>query len=158
MVLRSQLGKIILAKVWGSVLCAGSGLLIVGPDFPNRRCFLALPFFVASLFTASLAILEVRDGVLHYKRLFKWTTISESEIVNARVEWSPIIGSLRLNSLLLPWGRLYFILDDNIDPNPLHEGTYALLRSIQKESVSKGNDVARAASKEAPRNRAQNSG
>jgi hypothetical protein len=131
MLLRSKPGNVMLAKVWGSVLCAGSGLLIVGSDVLNRRSLLALPLFFASLFTASIASFELRDGIFRYKRLFKWNTIPDNAIVDARIEWPPVLGSVRLKRFMFPWGRLYFVLDGNTNPNPFLGGEYPLLRALR---------------------------
>jgi hypothetical protein len=38
------------------------------------------------------------------------------------VEWPSVIGSIRLNRYLFPWGSLYFILDANSDRNRLRGG------------------------------------
>jgi hypothetical protein len=93
MLFRSKTSNVVLAKVWGSVLCAGFALLIVGSGFSIRRCLLALPLVVFFGFTASLASLELRDGILRYRRLFKWSIIPDGAIVDARIEWPPVIGS-----------------------------------------------------------------
>jgi len=90
---------------------------------------------VAALFGASLAIVELRGGVLRYRRLFKWRTIPEDDIVSARVVWGPFIGSMRLKRFVFPWGRLYFVLDANSDPNPFHRGEFPLLRYLRKEPI-----------------------
>jgi hypothetical protein len=132
---RSQPRNVFLVKLWGPLLCVVGSLLIFGEDFPSRRFLLASPFLIAALFGASLAILEVRNGVLYYRRLFKWTPIRENEIVSGRVEWPPVIGSIRLNRFVFPWGRLYFVLDASSDPNPFHKGEYALFRYINKEPI-----------------------
>ncbi len=133
--LRSQPRNVFLAKLWGPLFCVVGSLLVFGEDFPSRRFVLAFPFLIAALFGASLAILEVRDGVFYYRRLFKWTPIRDGEIVSGRVEWPPLIGSIRLKRLMFPWGRLYFVLDASSDPNPSHKGEYALLRYINKEPI-----------------------
>jgi hypothetical protein len=138
--LRSQSRNVFLVKLWGPLLCVVGSLLVSGEEFPSRGFLLAFPFLIAALFGASLAILEVRGGVLCYRRLFKWTTIRDNEIVSARVEWPPVIGSIRLNRLKFPWGRLYFVLDASSDPNPFHKGEYALLRYINKEPISQEQD------------------
>ena len=153
MLLRSRLGKIVVAKFWAPILCAGVSLLILDEGFTGPHCLLALPFLVGALFAASLAIIELRDGVLRCKRLIGWTTIPKSEIVNIRIEWPPIIGSLRLKRFLFPWGRLYFVLDSNIDSNPFKEGTYPLLQSILKE-IPTHHDAARTVSDRRPGKRA----
>jgi hypothetical protein len=116
-VTRSDPNRTFCAKIWGPVLCAVSWLFFSIEDFPDRRSLVTLPVLVAALFGASLAIVEVRGGVLRYRRLFRWKTIPKDDIVSARIVWGPFIGSMRLKRFVFPWGRLYFVLDANSDPN-----------------------------------------
>lgn len=142
-ILRSHISNVLLAKVCGPVLCLGISLLFLGDEFSSRRSMLATPFLIAAFFGASLAIVELRGEVLRYRRLFKWTIIPENEIVSARVECPPVIGSLRLKRFLFPWGRLYFVLDENLDPNPFHRGEYPLLLFIRKRHIHENQDAAK---------------
>jgi hypothetical protein len=135
--LRSEPRKVFLGKLWGPLLCVGGALLVFGQDFPSLRFLLAIPFFIAALFGLSLAVLEVRGGSLRYRRLFKWTTIPEDQIVSARVEWPPVIGSVRLRRFLLPWGRLYFILDKSTESGPFRRGEFPLIRYLNREELQK---------------------
>jgi hypothetical protein len=134
--LQSNRTNIFLVKIWGPLLCVGAAFVVFGANIHSRTLLLAFPFLIAALFGALIAMREVRGGVLHYRRLFKWKPIQDNEIVSGRVEFPPFIGSIRLNRLTFPWGRLYFVLDKNLDPNPFHKGEYAFLRYINKESVS----------------------
>jgi hypothetical protein len=113
----------------------GATLGIFGEDFLTWRFLFASPFIIAALFGASIAILEVRDGVLRYRRFFTWTTIRDDEMVAAGVIWPPFIGYLRLNRFIFPWGRVYFVLDENLNANPFRRGDYPLLRYVRKEPV-----------------------
>ncbi len=85
MSIRSRPVNVLIAKVWGTFL-AGCSVLVFGRNFPSYRFLITLPFLFAACFFVSLAILEVRDGVVRYKRWFKWTTIPRDEIVSGRVE------------------------------------------------------------------------
>jgi hypothetical protein len=136
-VLRSQATNVFLAKFCGPLLCIGATLGIFGEDFLTWRFLFASPFLIAALFGASLAILEVRGGVLRYRRLFKWATIPADEIVGARVVWPPVIGSIRLKRFLFPWGRLYFILDKSTESSPFRRGEFPLVRHINREELQK---------------------
>jgi hypothetical protein len=50
--------------------------------------------------------------------------------LSAGLAWHPIIGYVRLSRFMLPWGRLYFVLDQNLRNNPLRRGEYGLLRIL----------------------------
>jgi hypothetical protein len=127
----------------------GISLALFADEFSFRRSLLAAPLLIFALFGASLAIVELRDGVLRYRRLFNWTILRKDEIVSARVECSSLVGSIRLKRFLFPWGRLYFVLDANLDPNPFHRGDYPLLRYLRGEPVVEDPQA------ELPKNRAK---
>lgn len=138
-ILRSDRSKVFISKVWGPILWVAASLLLFGREFPGWRFLLVSPFLIAALFEASLAIVEVRDGVVRYRRLFKWTIVPEGDIVSARVVWHPFIASMRLKRFLFPWGRLYFILDGEL--NPFRKGEYDLLRYVRKEPIIEDQDA-----------------
>jgi hypothetical protein len=130
-VLRSQFASVLLVKFWIPLLLAASAIAIYGGIFIISRLFLALPFLMGAAFFASVAIVEIRDGALRYRRLFAWKEIPFGDILNVRIEVPSAIASFRLKRLLFPWVRLYFVLDKNLGANPFHEGEYALLKYIQ---------------------------
>jgi hypothetical protein len=135
-IIRSDPFNVFFAKVLGPAWCVFVSLLLITGHFPSWNFLHALPFLIAALFGASLAILEVRNGVLRYRRLFKWTIILEGEIANARAVCPPLVASMRLKRFVFPWGRLYFVLDKNAHPNPFHRGEFPLLRYLRKEAIS----------------------
>lgn len=131
-VLRSRSAKVFLVKFWGPLLCIIIAVGVFGGDFPSRRLWLVLPFLLAALFGLSIASLEVRGDTLRYRRLFKWTVIND-EVLEARVECPPLIGSLRLKRFVFPWGRLYFALDSNTESNPFRRGPFPLVGYLNRE-------------------------
>lgn len=135
LILRSQRDNVWFGKVWSPVFCVGVSVALFADEFSFRRSLFAAPLLIFALFGASLAIVVLRNGVLRYRRLFKWTILRKDEIVSARVECSSLVGSIRLKRFLFPWGRLYFVLDANSDPNPFHKGDYPLLRYLRGEPV-----------------------
>ena len=97
-----------------------------------RVLFALLPVMAAS-FQFSLAVVQVHDGVLRYRRLVQWRTIRRSDVVSCGVIWPPFIGYIRLSHLVAPWGRVYFVLDRNLRLNPLRRAEFAMLRYIRGE-------------------------
>jgi hypothetical protein len=132
-ILRSDLFNVFLLKVVGPAFCVVVSLLLISGYFPGWNLLHASPFLIAAWFGASLAIVEVRGDVLRYRRLFKWTIIPEGDIVSARVVLG--VGSMRLKRFLFPWGRLYFVLDANSEPNPFRKAEFPLLRYMRKEPI-----------------------
>jgi len=132
-VLRSDPVDVFFLKVGGPAFCVVVALLLISGYFPGGNLLDASPLLFAACFGASLAIVELRGDVLRYRRLFKWTVIPEGDIVSARVVWG--VGSMRLKRFVFPWGRLYFVLDRNPDPNPFHWAEFPLLRHLRKEPI-----------------------
>jgi len=142
MILRSRFVNVYASKVLAP-LAAGLTvkLLIGGPHLLSARLFVIAAFLLFALFMLSLAVMEVRDGTIRYCRLFKWRTITKEEISEVRVEWEPFIASMRLRKYLLPWGRLYFLLDANSNTNPFGKGKYPLIKYLSKTTLSEDQSV-----------------
>jgi hypothetical protein len=131
--LRSTLTNTFLAKIWVPILCIAFAVGLSRGEIFTRNFFLACPFLILALFGLSVAVLEVHGSELRYRRLLKWRPIHASQIVSARVEAPPVIGSIRLTKFLFPWGRLYFALDANKRSNPLSEGIYPLVDYVRSQ-------------------------
>ena len=134
----SQIRTVILAKYCLPILCMVWGAALI--DFHDGgiawQSLMSIPFFLLAFFGASLAVMQVHDGKVRYRRLFKWNTIPSEEILDARVEASPLAGSLRLRRFVAPWGRLYFILDSKSTLNPFGTGEYPMLRYLHEHIIS----------------------
>lgn len=103
-----------------------------------------IPLLTLAAFGASAAIIEVRNGSLQYRRLFKWKRIKGEDIIGANVVWGPVLASVRLKRKVFPWGRLYFVLDGSLS-SPFQTGEYRLLNYIRDYKASKPDDRASAA-------------
>ena len=142
--IRSSSTNTWLSKFWGPLIFAVPALGIFIEHFATWLMLLGVPFLIAAVFEASVAILEVRDGTLRYKRFITWTTIRDDEIMAAGITLPAFIGYVRLNRFIFPWGRLYFALDADSNPNPFRPADHALLRHLRGEisqehdSVDKG--------------------
>jgi hypothetical protein len=134
-VLRSNRKNVFIAKIWAPLLCLAATLGMFRGDLFTWRFLFAVPFLVVTMWGFSLAILERRGGVLHYRRFFKWMTFAEDEVVTAGVVFLPFVGYLRLNRFISPWGRLYFVLDKNAEPNPFRRGEFPLVRYLKREEL-----------------------
>ena len=128
--LRSSRDTIVVIKIWGPLVCTVGALGVFGHDFPTVRFLPALPLLLFAGFQASLAVVKVADGVVRYRRLFKWKEIRIEEVVSAKAEGQPFIGSIQLRKPILPWGRLYFVLDKNTESNPFRRGEFPVLRCL----------------------------
>lgn len=95
------------------------------------RLIVLCPTMLAAAFFLSLATVEVRDGVLRYKRFFKWKTIDEKTILGCGELMAGTIGCLRLSYPVLPWKRLYFVLDARPQLSPFTLGDSLLLEYLK---------------------------
>lgn len=138
---RSDPIKVFIYKLAGPAFCLVVSLLLINQNFPDFDWFTSL-FLIAGLFGASLAIVELRGDALRYRRLFKWTVVPQDDIVSARAVLPPLIGSMRLKRFVFPWGRLYFVLDSDTEPNPFRKSEFPLLRHMRREPIRERQAVA----------------
>lgn len=129
---------VVLGKICLPLLCFWSGceLLDFRGGVSSWRSLIAVPLFIAAWFGSSLAVLQIGDGRIRYKRLFKWIVLSREEIIDARVEAAPIAGSLRLSRFLAPWGRLYFVLDEKSTIGASRKADYPILLYLSNLSTA----------------------
>jgi hypothetical protein len=132
--LRSNGAVVVVVKFWGALIWGGGGLAIFGEDFRTWRFVFVLPFLLLAAFHLSLAIVEVRDQMIRYRRFFKWTEIQCAEVIRAGRVWPPFIGYIKLQRFVFPWGRVYFVLDKNTETNPIERGSFPLLRYLNKHA------------------------
>jgi hypothetical protein len=109
-------------------------------EFVTRRLLVICPIILAAVFFLSLAIIEVNSGVLRYRRFLKWIPIDESEVRGSGVSWPGVIGYIRLSRYVVPWRRLYFVLDDGPGRNPFARGDSFLLAYLSKRAQPKYQD------------------
>ena len=122
---RSQTRGIFVGKIWGPLLCGliGVGVLVNQQSVFAWGSVLAIPFLIVALFGASLAVLQVRGGAIRYRRFVKWTALSKEEIVSARIEAAPLVGSVRLKRFLFSLGQALFRPRCKINSEPVsHRG------------------------------------
>ncbi len=120
-----------LLKLWAPCLwLAAAALFASGGPF-RWRLALAVPPLGLAAFYLSLAVVQLNNGVLRYRRFLDWTTLDRDDVVSSGRALHPLVGYMRLKRFLLPWGRLYFVLDPSLDPNPFHRGDYTLLRHLK---------------------------
>ena len=139
--LRSDPSLVFTLKYWAPIILFGGTSVFWSGRFRWAQLIILIPQVVGALFLASLAIFEVPDGGIRYRRTLKWKRLDFEEIVSCGVFWGAGIGYISLNRFVSPWGRIYFVLDRNLNPNPFRPGEYALLRYLRKEPVQKEESV-----------------
>lgn len=128
-------------KYWGPVVCIAGALGVFGHDFATLRFLPAIPLLLIAFFLASLAVIEVNDGVLRYRFLFRWRQLPSENLIGAKVIWPPFIASIQLKTPVFPWGRLYFVLDRNTESNPFRQGEFPIINFINSGESHIGSDT-----------------
>ena len=128
-----------------AMLVAGS-VGIFGKNALTWRFVFVIPFVALAFFLLSLGIVRISNGTVRYRRFFRWTTIGANEVVDRGLVWPGVIGYVRLNHRVRPWGRLYIVLDESFPSSPFPGGGHALLKHLggrgvpqQDESSTTGN-------------------
>jgi hypothetical protein len=135
--LRSHPSSVFGLKYYVPLLLFGFTFIFWNSHFRFGALVILIPLLIGLLFHASLAILQVPDGNILYRRLFKWKTLRFDEITGCGEFGVWGIGYIRLSQFVLPWGRLYFVLDTN--GKLFGRGDYPLLRFIQEHMESESN-------------------
>ncbi len=107
--------------------CAGMLL----SNFVIGRLVVICPVMVAATFFLSLATVEVRGGVLRYRRFLKWTNVDEKTILGFGEFLYGTIGYVRLTRPVFPWNKLYFVLDARPRVSPFTLGDSLLLEYLK---------------------------
>jgi hypothetical protein len=128
--LRSHPSNVWVLKYYAPVILFGGTFIFWSVGFRWAQLIVLIPLILGIFFCASLAVLQIPDGRIRYRRLLRWRKLSYDEIVECGTSWvMPGIGYVRLKRYLFPWGKLYFVLDEN--ERIFEHGTHPLLRYIQ---------------------------
>ena len=111
--LRSDPSQVVFLKYWPLVFFFGVTTFIFWKvGFRWGQLVFLFPFFLLSLFRASLAVIEVEDEGIRYRRLSAWRKLPFDEVVSGGLSKAGLeIGYLRLERFFWPWRNLYFILE-----------------------------------------------
>lgn len=115
-----------LLKLWCPFLLWLSAVLLYAAAKPAGLVVLGI-FATAGLFLFTMALIMPTDRDLRYRRFVRWHTIGYREIVECKRSFFPLLGYLKLNRFVPPWGRLYFVFYTPSEP--------FLGRSAQREIV-----------------------
>lgn len=127
--LRSHPSLTIALKYWAPIVFFLCIFVFLNNQFRWAQLIFLVPLVLGLLFHASLAVLQIPDGNIRYRRLLSWRRVPYDEIVDCGVSWGIGIGYIRLKHFLFPWGKLYFILDQN--EKLFGRGAHPLLRYIR---------------------------
>jgi hypothetical protein len=129
--LHSDMGRALIMKVCAPLVLSAGIFTALGSEGLAARIRIEIPFSLLVAFHLSLAVVRIRDGSIWYRRWLKWVPIDPADVVSSGVTWPSFIGYVRLRRFLFPWGRLYFVLDPNLQPNPFRRGDYAILNFVR---------------------------
>jgi hypothetical protein len=99
------------------MICFGATFVFWSAGFRWAQLIFLIPLILGIVFYASLAVLQIPDGTIRYRRLFRWKKLAYDEIVEPGISWAIFgIGYVRLKHFLFSVGKLYFVLDQNEKP------------------------------------------
>lgn len=130
--MRSYGWNVFTIKIWAAILWCAAAFGLFGGDPLSWRLLFAVPFLLASAFHLSLAILEIREGKVRYRRFFRWVDLPSESVVSCRKVWPPWIGYIRLKRRSVGMGTLFFILDQKVRSDLGGSGEYPLLRALSE--------------------------
>jgi hypothetical protein len=126
--LRSHPSNVFVLKYYAPIILFGGTVVFWSVGFRWAQLIILVPLTLGMLFYASLAVLQIPDGTIRYRRLLQWQRLPYDEVVECGVSIFGI-GYLRLKRFHFPWGKLYFVLDAN--DRLFGRGTHPLLHYIQ---------------------------
>lgn len=125
---RSDTSKLFLSRLWFPFLIVCGVLGIFWGNW--KGVWIASPLIAGAAFLLSLAEVRAEAGVLRYRRFLRWKEIGYDEISKCGTAWPPFVGFLKLQDFILPWGRVYFVLDGSLFENPFRGSESELMRHI----------------------------
>src|SRR4051812_46619506 len=105
-VAKSDGGTALMIKGWMTLLILATAILMLS-DASGRPDAISGSFLLAAFFFASLAVVELHDEKLRYRRFLRWIEVPREQIISGGTVWPPFIGYIRLKGYALPWGRIY---------------------------------------------------
>ncbi len=107
--LRSDPSQVVFLKYWPFVFFFGVTTFIFWKvGFRWGQLVFLFPFFLLSLFRASLAVIEAEDEGIRYRRLSAWRKLSFDEVVSCGLSKAGLeIGYLRLKRFFFGHGEIY---------------------------------------------------
>lgn len=130
---RSDREKMFMMRIWAPLICLAGSLSVFGVRWPGL--VLAFPFILAALFLLSLAEMQALPEGFRYRRLLKWKPFRGADLLQVYSARSWLVGCVKLNRLVLPWGRLYFVLDGSFHENPFRQRESKLLRRLRASAT-----------------------
>jgi hypothetical protein len=131
-VLKSQTQITWITKFYGPFILIIFCVVMLSGKFVSRRLLVVCPITLVAVFFLSLASLEVKGGVLRYRRFWQWMTIDEKTVVASSELWAGVIGYIRISRYIPPWKRVYFVLDERPGLNPFARRDSPLLEYLKK--------------------------
>ena len=129
--LRSHPSSVFVLNYYAPIILFGGTLVFWSVGFRWAQLIVLVPLILGMLFYTSLAVLQIPDGTIRYRRLHRWRKLTYDEVVECGISWGISgIGYVRLKRFLFPWGKLYFVLDQN--EKLFGRGIHPLLRYIQE--------------------------
>jgi hypothetical protein len=98
---------LVLFKYWQAFLALAMAVAL-GPT-PPLRLVISIPLALWGLFSLTIAEVRASEEVLEYRRFLKWKGVPYETIQECKRSLIPVLGYLKLGSVVPPWGKIYFV-------------------------------------------------
>ena len=132
--LRSHPSSVFVLKYYAPVILFGGTLVFWSGGFRWAQLIVLVPLILGMFFYASLAVLQIPDGTIRYRRLFHWRKLPYDEVVECGLLsgdiWNrlpaPKAFSLSVGQTVLRFGpKREAVWTRNASVTPLHSGPRA---------------------------------
>src|SRR5688572_21479433 len=132
---RSSRNDVFVLKYWGSLIAAVPAVTLWHDATVIGRLVIVLPFALAAFFLATLVELRIQNGGISYRRFVSWVRVEDGDILATDLAAVPIVGRMSLRRPVLPWGRVYFVLDAPRRRGLFERGEYQLVTALQGRPI-----------------------
>ena len=102
--------RVIIFKLWFPFLISAGTFAVFSTG--KHRVATSLPFLLLALLYLSAAQIRIEHNGVRYRRIWHWKRVPYERIVKVRVSFLPGLGFLKFTDILLPWGKLYYVLEE----------------------------------------------
>ena len=103
-----------------------------------QRVISTIPMLAAFVFFISLVSLRVQNGIVSYRHVLRWIVIDPNELRGSGILWPNTIGYVRLGRPVLPFGRIFFVLDTCYNLGRTPDKNDALIEFLRSGPESEG--------------------
>lgn len=98
---------------WWLPLLATGALSMIFRHSTIWQVLWVIPVACLIFFYITSAQIHAEDGLVRYRRFFNWRQIPTEQVIAIGYSLFPGLGQIRLDHYLLPWGHLYYVMEQD---------------------------------------------